>query len=119
VSLPEARPGLVFRYEYAWKRQALAGQFVGEKERPAGVVLTVVGAAGDRRVLIGHPGFCCPKPTSTPGRPQTMRPIPGKPGVFAYGLLPLRLVNRIRGAILSALAAKRLGVVKRDEEISL
>jgi hypothetical protein len=146
MGLPEARPGLVFRYEYIWKRQELAGQTTGEKERPACIVLAVSGAAGDQRVLI------VPITTQQPGRdspameiPQTverhlgldagcrswiilneanldgwpspdMRPIPGQPGRFEYGLLPLRMVNAIREAIGAALNERRLACVNRDGE---
>ncbi|MBF0332763.1 MAG: growth inhibitor PemK [Alphaproteobacteria bacterium] len=144
MPLPDPRPGLIFRYEYVWKRQALAGQSVGEKERPACVVLAVTGDTGDQRALIvpittrpppanvhaieipsavkrhlgldaDHPSWiildeanidCWPSPD--------MRPIPGKPGRYAYGMLPLGLVNRIRDVILPALAEKRLDLVKRD-----
>lgn len=146
MALPEARPGLVFRYEYVWKRQSLAGQSVGEKQRPACVVLEVTGASGDRRVLIvpittqrpddnipaleipaavkRHLGLdadrsswiilseanidCWPSPD--------MRPIPGDPSRFAYGFLPLKLVNRIRETILTGLTDKRIGLVNREVE---
>ena len=70
MALPEARPGLVFRYEYIWKRQELAGQTTGEKERPACVVLTVSGGAGDQRVLI------VPITTRQPGRDVPAMEIP-------------------------------------------
>ncbi len=146
MTLPEARPGLVFRYEYIWKRQELAGQTTGEKERPVCVVLTVSGAAGDQRVLI------VPITTQQPGRdipameiPQAvkrhlgldagsrswiildeanldswpspdMRPIPGQPGRFEYGLLPLRMVNAMREAIGAALNERRLACANRDGE---
>ncbi len=143
--LPDATPGLVFRYEYVWKRQALAGQSVGEKERPACVVLTVSGSAGDKRVLIvpittQAPGEDVPAMEIKPAvkrhlgldadRPSwiilseanidawpspDMRPIPGKPGCFEYGLLPLKMVNALREAIQPALAAKQLACVDRDE----
>ncbi len=146
MGLPEARPGLVFRYEYIWKRQELAGQTAGEKERPACVVLTVSGAAGDRRVLIvpittQEPGRDVPALEIPPavkrhlgldaGRPSwiilseanldswpspDMRPIPGQPGRFEYGLLPLRMVNAMREAIRAALNEKRLACVTRDSE---
>ncbi|MBF0333772.1 MAG: hypothetical protein HQL40_09015 [Alphaproteobacteria bacterium] len=135
MPLPDPRPGLVFRYEYVWKRQALAGRTVGEKERPACVVLAVTGAAGDRRALIvpittrppsaddpaveipsavrRHLGLdgCGPSwiilgEANIDSWPTPdMRPIPGRPGRFDYGLLPLRLVNMIRELILSALDA--------------
>ncbi len=146
MTLPEARPGLVFRYEYIWKRRELAGQTTGEKERPACVVLTVSGAAGQQRVLI------VPVATRQPGRdipameiPQAvkrhlgldagrpswiilseanldswpspdMRPIPGQPGRFEYGLLPLRMVNAMRDAIGAALNERRLACANRDGE---
>ena len=146
MALPEARPGLVFRYEYVWKRQELAGQATGDKERPACVVLAIGGAAGERRVLI------VPITTRQPGRdipameiPQAvkrhlgldagrpswiilneanldiwpspdMRAIPGQPGRFEYGLLPLRMINAIREAIRVELNEKRLAYVNRNAE---
>jgi hypothetical protein len=70
MALPAARPGLVFRYEYIWKRQDLAGQTTGEKERPACVVLAVSGAAGGQRVLI------VPITTQQPGRDIPAMEIP-------------------------------------------
>jgi hypothetical protein len=144
MALPEARPGLVFRYEYVWKRQELAGQTAGEKERPACVVLAISGGAGERRVLIvpittQEPGGDIPAMEIPPavkchlgldaGRPSwiilneanldswptpDMRPIPGQPGRFEYGLLPLRMVNAIREAIRVALSEKRLACVDGD-----
>ena len=145
MPLPEACPGLVFRYEYVWKRQALAGLQNGEKERPACVVLTVTGKIGDQRVLI-VPITTKPPDAATPSQElpirvrrhlgldgaqpcwlildeanidtwpsPDMRQIPGKPGCFAYGLLPLKLVNMIRQSILASLAAKRLNLVHRQD----
>jgi hypothetical protein len=146
MALPEARPGLVFRYEYVWKRQELAGQATGEKERPACVVLAIGGGAGEKRVLIvpittQEPGGDIPAmeiPQAVKrylgldaGRPSwiilneanldswpspDMRPIPGQPGRFEYGLLPLRMVNAIREAIRVALSEKRLACVNRNAE---
>lgn len=148
MPLPVACLGLVFRYEYVWKRQALAGQSVGEKERPAGVVLAITGASGDQRVLIvpittqppeaGEPAVAIPPKVKRhlgldDDRPSwiilseanidawpspDMRPIPGKAGCFEYGLLPLRLVNQIRDIIAPLLTAKRLPVVDREQEAS-
>jgi hypothetical protein len=144
LALPEARPGLVFRYEYIWKRQSLAGQTVGEKERPACVVLVVSSAGGSQRVLI------VPITTQAPGDDvpaleipaavkrhlcldadrrswiilseanldawpsPDMRPIPGKGSRFEYGLLPLKMVNSIRETISTALATRQLDCVSRD-----
>lgn len=146
MPLPEARPGLVFQYEYVWKRQALSGQTVGEKERPACVVLAVGGGMGDRRVLIvpitaqppaggvpaveippavkrhlgldmDYPSWIILSEANIDTWPSPdMRPIPGRPGSFEYGVLPLKLINGIRETILSALAAKQLSVVNREGE---
>ena len=144
MPLPEARPGLVFRYEYVWKRQALAGRTTAEKDRPACIVLAVMGRKGEQRVLI-VPITTKPPPegveaveiplsvkrhlgldddrrswiilseANIDGWPSPdMRPIPGRPGRFAYGLLPLRMVTNIRRIILECLEAKRLGLVPRD-----
>lgn len=144
MPLPSARPGLVFRYEYVWKRQALAGRTAGEKERPACIILAVAGEAGDQRVLIvpittqppqdgieameiplrvkrhlrlddDHPSWIVLSEANIDvWPPPDIRPIPGKPGTFAYGLLPLKMVNNLRQTILSSLNAKRLGLVRRD-----
>jgi len=145
VALPAARPGLVFRYEYLWKRQDLAGQAVAEKERPACIVLAVERGAGGQRVLIVPITTQAPKPDSEAfaiplavkrhlglddERPSwiilseanldvwpspDMRPIPGQPGRFDYGLLPLRMVTMIRQTLLAALAAKRIALVDREQ----
>ena len=39
MSWPEPQPGLVIRYSYLWRREALAGQEGGAKDRPCAVVL--------------------------------------------------------------------------------
>jgi hypothetical protein len=143
MAIPEARPGLVFRYEYIWKRQARAGRETGEKERPACIVLTVQREGGDQRVLIvpithsppraGEPAVELPaKVKAHLGLDDSpswvvlseanidvwpspdMRAIPGQPNCFAYGFLPLGLLNRIRQEVLAVVAAKRLGVVERE-----
>ena len=136
----------MFRYEYVWKRQATVGQSVGEKERSACVVLAITGASGDQRVLIapittqppdsGEPALAIPPKVKRhlgldDDRPSwiilgeanidawpspDMRPVPGKPGCFEYGLLPLRMVHQIRDITAPLLAAKRLPVVDREKE---
>ncbi|MEC4593144.1 MULTISPECIES: type II toxin-antitoxin system PemK/MazF family toxin [Nitrospirillum] len=145
MALRDARPGLVFRYEYVWKRQALAGKDVGDKERPACVVLSIAGTVGNRRVLIvpittrqpgDAPALEIPLPikrhlgldTDQPSwiilseanidawPSPDMRAIPGKPGRFDYGLLPLKMVTALRKAVLSALAEKRLAYVNRETD---
>ncbi len=46
-----------------------------------------------------------------------MRPVPGKPDCFEYGVLPLRMVNQLRDVIVSLLTAKRLALVDREKEV--
>jgi hypothetical protein len=134
----------VFRYEYLWKRQEPAGQTVGEKHRPACIVLVVEHGANGQRVLIvpittqppmpdiaampippavkRHLGLDVDRPSwiilseaNLDVWPSPdMRAIPGQPGRFEYGLLPLRMVTAIRQTLLAALATKRIAVVDRD-----
>lgn len=143
--IPAARPGLVVRYEYLWRRQHLAGRTVAEKDRPACVVLSVSREDGERVVIL--PITTQPPPDREPAReiPQRvrehlgfpggqrcwivlseanvdvlpspdLRPLPGSPGRFAYGLLPLRMVTELRAAVLEAIRRRRLGLVPRDED---
>jgi len=148
MPIPEARPGLVFRYEYVWKRQSRAGRETAEKERPACIVVALNREGGDTRVLVvpithspprqGEPAIELPPTVKTHlGLDDSrswvilseanvdvwpspdMRPIPGHPGRFDYGLLPLKLLNHIRETVLAAVAAKRLGVVEREKATDL
>ncbi|MBC7953556.1 MAG: hypothetical protein H7Z12_17275 [Rhodospirillaceae bacterium] len=143
MPIPDARPGLVFRYEYLWKRQARAGRSVAEKERPACIVVALHRAEGDTRVVIvpithsppreGEPAVELPPRVKVhlglDDSPSwivlaeanidiwpspDMRPIPGRPGRFDYGLLPLKLLNQIRAVVLESIRAKRLDMVDRD-----
>jgi hypothetical protein len=143
VPIPEARPGLVFRYEYIWKRQARSGRDTAEKERPVCIVLTVRREAGNTKVLIVPITHTPPRPgepaVELPATVKShlglddapswvvlseanidvwpspdMRPIPGQPGRFTYGLLPQRLLNRIRQEVLAAVETKRLRMVERE-----
>jgi len=50
VSWPAPQPGLVIRYSYLWRREALAGREAGAKDRPCAVVLARQDADGRTRV---------------------------------------------------------------------
>jgi hypothetical protein len=52
VSWPVPRPGLVIRYAYLWRREALAGREEGAKDRPCAVVLTQKTEEGEVRVYV-------------------------------------------------------------------
>jgi len=141
VAIPPPQPGLVFRYEYAWKRDVLAGKEAA-KQRPACIVLAVRREAGDTQVLIVPITHMPPSPDvlamEIPPKVKAylgldgarswvilseanidmwptpdMRPIPG--GGFKYGLLPTKMVNLIRDTILSNIREKRLPVVDRGK----
>ncbi len=144
MPIPPARPGLVFRYEYLWKSQALASRQNAEKDRPACIVLAVTRQSGDSRVLI-VPITTQPPPAQLPAieiPPKViahlgldgarrswiilseanvdcwpspdMRQIPGNPSRFEYGLLPLALTNMLRSRVAEAVKAARIGLVDRD-----
>ncbi|MDR3514931.1 MAG: hypothetical protein P4M00_03885 [Azospirillaceae bacterium] len=147
MPLPRVRPGLVFRYEYVWKRQSLAGRDIGEKERPVCCVALAVSAVdGGQRILIA-PITTQALESSTPaveipmavkihlgldvdrrswiilneanvdsGPTPDMRQVPGKPGCFEYGVLPLKMVKIIWETVVSERAARRLALVNRDDE---
>jgi len=51
VTWPEPRPGLVIRYSYLWRRQAVSGREEGNKDRPCAVVLALQDKAGRTRVV--------------------------------------------------------------------
>ena len=142
MSIPDPKPGLVFRYEYLWKQQAEAGRDAAEKERPACIVLSVSRNEAETRVLV-VPVTHSEPPAATPAieipakvkvhlgldaerswiilseanidvwPSPDMRPIPGSSGRFDYGLLPLGLVRRMRKTVLDMLAVKRLKAVDR------
>jgi hypothetical protein len=50
VSWPRPWPGLVIRYSYLWRREALAGRDEGLKDRPCAVVLAFQDEDGRTRV---------------------------------------------------------------------
>ncbi len=139
--IPKPRPGLVFRYEYVWRRDALAG-LEAAKERPVCIVLAVTEAAGDTRVLIvpithlspvpGIPALEIPPKIKQALRMDgqrswiilseanidtwpspDMRPVQGA-GRFDYGLLPNAMVNRLRQIVLQALSDRILPIVDRQ-----
>jgi hypothetical protein len=52
VSWPDPQPGLVIRYAYLWRREAIAGQEEGAKDRPCAVVLARKDEEGEMRVYV-------------------------------------------------------------------
>jgi hypothetical protein len=52
VAFPQPVPGLVIRYSYLWRREHLAGQEEGRKDRPCAIVAAIRNEAGATRVLV-------------------------------------------------------------------
>lgn len=52
MRLPAPAPGLVIRYSYLWRREAILGREEGVKDRPCAVVLVVFDDAGRHRVRV-------------------------------------------------------------------
>ena len=126
--LPEPRPGLVFRYDYLWSREAAAGREQG-KERPACLLAAMDSAAAPRFVVI-LPITHTPPDKDTVGveLPAKVRhaiglddapswvivsehnvdewpngglaPVPGRPGVFSYGFIPPGLFAQVKARFL-------------------
>lgn len=145
MSLPVPKPGLVIRYNFLWRSEHAEGATEGAKARPCVIVVagrrdpngdmdTIVapithrppddpaasieipaatckslGLDGDRHWLrldelnrFAWPGF-------------DLRPIPGRPGQYDYGMLPPRLFRQLREGILIRQKALTGRVISRDE----
>lgn len=140
MTLPPPRPGLVIRYAYLWRREAQAGAAEARKDRPCAIVLAVrKDAEGDLMVVVA-PITTAPPPDPEAGLPIPpavrrtlgldeapcwvmtdevnlfawpgfdLRAIPGRPGAYAYGMLPPRLFEDLRQRILTTIRARRSAV---------
>ena len=141
IRLPDPIPGLVIRYAYLWRDEALRRREEGTKYRPAVVVL-VASQDGDngttvlvapithRRPSDPDAGVAIPSQTgarlgldadqswiivSELNRFQwpgpDLRPV--GPGQSAYGHLPAGLFRKLRARLLSLLARGDLTQVRR------
>ena len=70
---PEPKPGLVIRYDYLWRDEAIRGRQAGAKDRPCAIVVTLQERdSNDIRVLLA------PITHSPPDNPDTAIEIPAK-----------------------------------------
>lgn len=128
MPLPEPRPGLVFRYDYLWSREAAVGRDHG-KERPACLVAATDPTMSPRFVVILPITHTRPdKDTVGVEIPARVRdalglddvpswvivsehnvdewpngglaPLPGRPGVFSYGFIPPGLFAQMKARFL-------------------
>jgi hypothetical protein len=144
VTFPAAKPGLVIRYSFLWSHEKDAGAEEGSKDRPCAIVVAAPRHEnGDIAVIVAPITHAPPEdqsdsmeiPTAVcrslgldgqrhwlrldelnrfawPG--YDLRTIPGKPGEYAYGMLPPPMFERLRTAILDRQKAKASRIQGRD-----
>ena len=141
MSLPDPQPGLVIRYDYLWTHEAAKGQEQGKDRptcliaasdstiRPRYVVLlpiTHTSPTGDTigieipvkvKQAIGlddEPSWIIVSEHNVDEWPNSgLSPVPGKPGIFAYGFIPPGLFALIKEAFITLARQKRSKRVKR------
>lgn len=146
MSLPVPKPGLVIRYSFLWSSQHADGVTEGLKDRPCAIVVaarrdpngdiqTIVAPIthqppDDPTASIEIPSPTCKSLGLDSGRHWLrvdelnsfawpgfdLRPIPGRPGRYDYGMLPRALFERLRASILARQKALKGRIVARDEE---
>ena len=144
MSLLVPRPGLVIRYAFLWSHEAGAGADEAAKDRPCAIVVAARrDPTGDIRTIVAPITHMPPSDpaTSLPIPPEVchmlgldgdrqwlrfdelnrfawpgydLRPVPGKPGTYDYGMLPRSLFERLRQGILQLQKTRRVTAVQRD-----
>ena len=144
MTFPTPRPGLVIRYGFLWSHESGAGAEEGSKDRPCAIVVAAPRQQNGEIAVIVAPitharpddpseSFEMPPAVSRalglddqrhwlrldelnrfawPG--YDLRTIPGKPGEYAYGMLPRPLYEQLRAAILDRQRSKAFSVQRRD-----
>jgi hypothetical protein len=143
VSFPAPKPGLVIRYSFLWSHEADAGAEESAKERPCAIVVAAPrDQNGDIRTVVAPithappndpldsieiPPDVCRLLKLDDGRHwlrldelnrfawpgYDLRPIPQRPGQYAYGMLPPGLFEALRQGILTRQKVKQLHVQSR------
>lgn len=143
MEVPEPKPGMVIRYSYLWRDEAMRGRDEGVKDRPCAIVLAV--KRGPRtRVVLAPITHTPPEPDSgavelpaqTAKRigldeePQwivtrevnsftwpgpDIRPV-SEGGPWLFGQLPYGLAKQAIERVREHYLEKRLDRVERDEE---
>ena len=143
MGVPTPRPGLVIRYSYLWRHQHRRGQAEGTKDRPCVVVVAVRKVSGSVVATVAPVTRVPPDDEARavalsprvrrylsldaerswiiadevnqfiwPG--ADIRPIPRRPGAFAYGYLPEDVFEALRTKMIAVHRAGRLRVVRRS-----
>lgn len=142
MALPTPAPGLVISYAYLWRDQAAAGAEEGRKSRPCAIVLAALDEEGDTVIYVAPITHAAPAGDdsavplpagvkrrlgldataswiitrelnrSWPG--YDLRPVSrDKPDVFAWGFLPVELLEAVKRGVVDHQRAKRLRTVDR------
>ncbi len=144
MSFPAPKPGLVIRFGFLWSHEQDGGAEEASKDRPCAIVVaTRRDASGDVRTIVAPithrppvdpldsieiPPATCRLLGLDAGRHwlrldelnrftwpgYDLRQIPGKDGVYAYGMLPPGLFEQLRQGLLARQAARRLRVQERS-----
>lgn len=144
MSFPAPRPGLVIRYSFLWSHEQGAGADEAAKDRPCAIVVAApTSETGAIRTIVAPithrppdepldsieiPASVCSRLGLDAGRHWLrldelnrfvwpgfdLRPIPGRAGQFAYGMLPSGLFEQLRQGILSRQQARRGRLQSRD-----
>ncbi len=145
MPFPQPVPGLVLRYSYLWAAEHLRGQEEGVKDRPCAVVVVVTNDQGNEVVTVlpithtppSDPALAVEIPHATKRRlgldderswiviaeanrftwpgPDLRMEKNGDASTVVYGILPEHLFERVRISFLTALKARRAGLVPRTE----
>ena len=141
MPLPDARPGLVIRYDYVWADEVIAGRDHG-KERPACLIAASDPSASPRFVVIlaithsqpdqdtvgieipakvkqaigldDTPSWIIVSEYNVDEWPNAgLASVPGRAGVFSYGFIPPGLFAQVRAKFLELSAQRRSTGVRR------
>lgn len=144
MTIPTPVPGTVLRYEFLWSRERASGRLDAAKSRPCAVVLAVPrGENGALQTVVAPITHAPPdEPEASIEIPATvcralglddsrhwiridelnsfawpgidLRPIPGKPEEYVYGMLPRKLFEQVRRGILDRQKSQRGKIVPRS-----
>lgn len=141
MAFPEPEPGLVVRYDYLWSREAAAGRDQG-KDRPTCLVAATDSLTRPRYVVLlpithtppaddtigieipakvkqalgldDQPSWVIVSEHNIDAWPNAgLSPVPGRPGVFAYGFIPPRLFKQIKAKFVELAHQKKTDAVRR------
>ncbi len=143
MTVPDPQPGLVIRYSYLWRDEALRGLEDGLKDRPCVIVLAIRMRNADRVVTVAPITHTQPPsdnraveiPLETKRRlgldserswivtrdlnefvwpGPDLRPIrPAKSKRFAYGFVPPKLFEIVRSAIKEHIRTRTIEISRR------